>query len=117
MGAIAGACQRDAWLMDHPVQVDWWGGQFAPGRLTTGHPLAAQMMAAHAAVANGRRQHTWGAPYGSDLRLMQSAGVPTLQYGPGDAALAHSTNESVPCDEVLTAARALALLAIDVCQI
>ena len=31
-------------------------------------------------------------------------GVPTLQYGPGDVALAHAADESVALDEVLTAA-------------
>jgi len=46
---------------------------------------------------------------------MEGAGVPTLQYGPGDAALAHSTDELVPTSEVRTAARALALLAMEVC--
>jgi acetylornithine deacetylase len=48
---------------------------------------------------------------------MEAAGVPTLQYGPGDAALAHSTDELVPVAEVRTAARALALLALDVCGV
>ena len=42
-------------------------------------------------------------------------GVPTIHYGPGDAALAHAPNESVPIPEVLTATKALALLALDLC--
>ncbi len=43
--------------------------------------------------------------------------MPTLQYGPGDAALAHSADELVPVSEVRTAARALALLALDICGV
>lgn len=113
--AVAAACRQDAWLAEHPVQVEWWGGQFAPGRLPSGSDLDRRMAAAHAA-AGGGRQRTWGAPYGSDLRLMAGHGqVPTLHYGPGDTALAHAPNESVPVTEVLTATRALALLAVDVC--
>ena len=42
-------------------------------------------------------------------------GVPTLQYGPGDVALAHAADESVALDEVHTAARALAVLAVEMC--
>jgi acetylornithine deacetylase len=42
-------------------------------------------------------------------------GIPTLHYGPGDAGLAHGPNESVPLEEVETAARTLALLASDFC--
>lgn len=113
--AVAVACTHDAWLRDHPVQVEWWGGQFAPGRLPADAPLLGKMRSAHEDVTGGRRQQVWGATYGSDLRLMQGAGIPTLQYGPGDAAFAHSTNEFVPFPEVIAAARALAVLALDVC--
>ena len=64
----------------------------------------------------GSEQATWLAPFGSDLRLMTGiGGVPTLQYGPGDVALAHAADESVALDEVHTAARALAVLAVEMC--
>ncbi|HEY2637681.1 MAG TPA: ArgE/DapE family deacylase [Solirubrobacteraceae bacterium] len=113
--AVAAACERDAWLRDHPIQVEWWGGQFASGRLAAGSDLAARVASAHR-DAGGGSQDTWGAPYGSDLRLMNGpGGVPTLHYGPGDAALAHAPNESVPISEVMTATRTLALLALDLC--
>jgi acetylornithine deacetylase len=72
---------------------------------------------AHGAVSD-RRQATWGTPYGSDLRLMTNlGGIPTVHYGPGDAALAHGPYESVPVAEVLTASRALALVALEHCGI
>ena len=115
--AVADACSADAWLRDHPVTVEWWGGQFASGRLPESSDLAARMAAAHATVGGGR-QESWGAPYGSDLRLLSGIGnIPTLHYGPGDALLAHAPDESVPLTEVATAARALAMLALDVCGI
>jgi len=114
--AVAEACADDPWLREHPVEVTWWGGQFAPGELAADSDLAARTAAAHAA-AGGGAQGTWGGPYGSDLRLMNGAGVPTLHYGPGDAALAHAADERVPLDEVHQAARTLALLAIDVCGV
>ncbi len=73
------------------------------------------MRAAHAG-AGGRAVDAWAAPYGSDLRLLTGlGGIPTVHYGPGDAGLAHAPDERVPIDEVLHCARALALLAIDVC--
>jgi acetylornithine deacetylase len=43
--------------------------------------------------------------------------VPTVHYGPGDARLAHGPDESVPLSEVLAAARALAVLALDHCGV
>jgi acetylornithine deacetylase len=113
--AVTEACHADPWLRDHPVSVEWWGGQFASGRLPESSDLADRMAAAHISVG-GAAQQTSGAPYGSDLRLLSGiGGIPTLHYGPGDALLAHAPDESVPLADVATAARALALLALDVC--
>ncbi|MDP9416472.1 MAG: ArgE/DapE family deacylase [Actinomycetota bacterium] len=115
--AVAEACAADSWLREHPVEVEWWGGQFAPGRLPAWSDLLARVRRAHAAVAD-QEPDVWGAPYGSDLRLLTGlGGIPTLHYGPGDAALAHAPDEAVPIAEVVTAARTLALLALDVCGV
>jgi len=114
-GAVAEACAADPWLRDHPVEVEWWGGQFASGRIPAGSDLVERVQAAHAAV-DGGAQEVYAAPYGSDLRLLTGlAGIPTVQYGPGDVKLAHGPHESVPVDEVVTCARALAVLTLDVC--
>ena len=109
--ALVDAAVADTWLRDHPPLVDWPGGQFASGRLPDGDSLADDVAAAVTAVGGGRPP-TAVAPYGSDLRLYAAAGIPTLQYGPGDVRLAHTTQESVPLDEVVGVARALAVLAV-----
>lgn len=114
--AVAEVCADDPWLREHPVEVTWWGGQFASGRLPADSDLVARVARAHEA-AGGGPQETWGGPYGSDLRLLTAAGVPTVHYGPGDSALAHAADERVPVDEVAHTARALALLALDVCGV
>jgi acetylornithine deacetylase len=114
--AVAEVCAGDPWLAEHPVTVQWWGGQFASGRLPADSDLAERVGRAHRR-AGGGPQESWAAPYGSDLRLLAAAGVATLHYGPGDSALAHAADERVPVAQVHTAARALALLALDVCGI
>jgi acetylornithine deacetylase len=114
--AMAEASQGDPWLRDHPVEVEWWGGQFASGEIPPGSDLLERLSRAHRTASGGRSHEVYAAPYGSDLRLLTGlAGIPTVQYGPGDAALAHGPDESVAIDEVLTTARTLALLALDVC--
>lgn len=115
-GAVDAACDLDPWLREHPVVVEWWGGQFASGQLPVDSDLPQRLAAAHR-VGGGKAQSTWGAPYGSDLRLLAAEGVPTLHYGPGDAGLAHGPGESVPLDEVAAAARTLTALALDVCGV
>ncbi len=116
--AIVYACAQDPWLHDHPVEIEWWGGQFASGRLRADSDLVQRVQSAHGVASGNQPNEVYGAPYGSDLRLLTGLGnIPTLQYGPGDAKLAHGASESVPIDEVMTTARTLALLALDVCGV
>jgi acetylornithine deacetylase len=106
--AVAAVCAADPWLASHPVTVQWWGGQFASGRChdsTFVDRVAAA--AGNPAVA--------GAPYGSDLRLLAAAGIPTLQYGPGEPRYAHAPDERVPLEQVHECAGTLVRLAGDWC--
>jgi acetylornithine deacetylase len=115
--ALAEASSADLWLRQHPVEVEWWGGQFASCRLAPGSDLVDRVGAAHGQVATASPA-VWGAPYGSDLRLLAGlGGIPTLHYGPGDSARAHGPDESVPLAEMATTARTLAALALDVCGV
>jgi acetylornithine deacetylase len=115
--AVAEASAADPWLRDNPVEVQWWGGQFAPGLTDADAAIIGLVERAHAAVSS-QAQARWGTPYGSDLRLMTNmGGVPTVHYGPGDASRAHAPRESVPISELLTAARALTLVALEHCGV
>ncbi|MET9789587.1 ArgE/DapE family deacylase [Streptomyces canus] len=110
---VAEVCAADPWLRDHPATVTWPGGQFASGRLPLGHPLRDVVReAAHAVAGGGRAPREHGAPYGSDLRLYAAAGIPTLQFGPGDIRLAHSAQEQVSISEIVHVSRALVLCAL-----
>ncbi|MGW1258938.1 ArgE/DapE family deacylase [Streptomyces sp. NPDC002513] len=106
---VAEACADDPWLRDHPARVTWPGGRFASGRLPAGHPLAELVRDAHGDAVGGPRVRERGAPYGSDLRLYAAAGIPTLQFGPGDVRLAHSPREHVSVPEIVAVARTLVL--------
>jgi len=116
--AVAAACAGDSWLRANPVDVEWWGGQFASGSLPAHSDLVQRVQAVHHVASGGAPLEVYAAPYGSDLRLLtELGGIATLQYGPGDAMLAHGPAESVPLDEVVVTARSLALLALDLCGI
>jgi acetylornithine deacetylase len=110
--AIAGI--EDEWLRDHPVTVSWPGGAFASGVLPDGDPLLTDTV--QTVIDTGKpAPEVRGAPYGSDLRLYAAAGIPTLQYGPGDVRYAHAADEHVALADVLHAARTYALLAVRRC--
>jgi acetylornithine deacetylase len=46
---------------------------------------------------------------------MGLGGIPTVQYGPGDASAAHAPDEWVPVEDVLSNARALVQVILRVC--
>ena len=106
----------DPWLAEHPVTVTWSGGQFAPGRFPAGDPFLALVQGAYATVT-GDAPRERGAPYGSDLRLYNSAGVPALHLGPGEVRHAHSPLEQVSLSEVADVARTLVLVILRTCGV
>ena len=114
--AVAEACAGDPWLrpaprrgrvVGRPVRLRPAPGRQRPGR-AGGRPATTRSPVGPSSV--------WGAPFGSDLRLLTGlGGIPTVHYGPGDVDLAHAPDESVPLAEVEATAQVLALLALEVC--
>ncbi len=80
----------------------------------TDHPLPTALLAAAATV---------GTPL--DISAMTAScdawfynnqlGIPTVVYGPGTLAVAHSKDEQIQLDQIATAAEVIARLAIDIC--
>jgi acetylornithine deacetylase len=112
--AVAAASAADAWLSDHPVEVTWPGGRFAPGTLPEGHRLLDDVRRAVADI-RGDAPVARGGPYGSDLRHYAAAGIPTVQYGPGEPQFAHASDEHVDLADVYACARVYALLIARMC--
>jgi acetylornithine deacetylase len=103
--AISEVAQRDAWLAEHPPQLEWYGGQFDAVEVDPDLPAFAALQAAHAEEF-GVESEREGAPYGSDVRLLvHESETPAILYGPGDIKQAHSTNEWIAVDQIVQAAR------------
>jgi acetylornithine deacetylase ArgE len=61
------------------------------------------------AVAGSHR--VFAVPYGTDAATISAAGIPSVVFGPGDIARAHTCDEWVPLDEVASASEILYRLA------
>jgi acetylornithine deacetylase len=105
---IEEACARDEFLRDHPAVVEVSGGRFSSARIAADHALPVSLAATIEAITS-RQPALRGEPYGADMRLLVNEGrTPTVIFGPGDPAVAHSANEHVPLAEVVDCARVLA---------
>jgi acetylornithine deacetylase len=112
---VADVCAGDSWLAANPVRVEWFGGQFASSTLEDDSALLSLVTAAHRRVT-GRSPATYGAPWGSDIRLLTDiGGIPAVHYGPGDVRKAHGPDESVPVTDLVTVTRSLVMLIARAC--
>lgn len=113
---VAQAAQADPWLRDHPPIVAWWGGQFAPARTPTEHPLVDLVAQAYGEL-NGTPAQLEGMTYGADMRLLVNDGqIPTVMFGPGDVRNAHRPDEYVPLADLEIVTRSLALTILRFCD-
>lgn len=114
-GVVAEAAAADPWLAAHPPAVEWWGAQWYPGAIAADHELVGTLGGALADAA-GHEPRVEGVPYGSDLgHVVGVGGIPGVVFGPGDIRLAHRPDEHVAVDELVAAARTLAVTALRWC--
>ena len=104
--------EADRWLQNHPLEIEWSGGQFDSSEIPMDHDLVKLCQQCMQDLT-GDNSEIEGAPYGSDLRLFVNlGGIPALLFGPGDVNVAHMPDEFVDIQEVILAARAYILIAI-----
>jgi acetylornithine deacetylase len=87
-----------------PVDVEWSGGQFAPGATPPEHPWVGAVAAAVRAE-HGAAPRIAGVSYGADMRLFCARGIPTVMVGTRGLELAHAVDERVRVDDLAAVAR------------
>ncbi len=113
---VARVASHDPWLAEHPPEIEWWGGQFAPAE-TPRDDAIVESLSGVVQDLTGRRPTVEGVPYGADMRhLVNEGGIPTVLFGPGDVRQSHRPDEFVPLDDLLLATRTLALTALRYCS-
>jgi acetylornithine deacetylase len=114
---IMSVANRDPWLREHPPEIEWFGGQFAPAETPVDAPIAQAVLRAHERVT-GASPSVEGVPYGADMRLFTLIGdMPCVMYGAGDVDVAHHADEHISIPDLLTATRTLACLLVDWCGV
>jgi succinyl-diaminopimelate desuccinylase len=85
-----------------------------PLELMPEHPLT-RALASTVGQLTGRTPALRGWAAYTDGGLLQMAGIPTVVFGPGDLKLAHTDDEHIVLEEVVTAAKVYAAFAVVAC--
>ena len=113
------AADGDVWLRDHRPKIEWklhWPANTPEAEEITEATCAAHEEAA-AGTAFAGRPAIAGFAAVEDASFLTAGGVPAISYGPGDLRVAHAPDEYVDLDEVMTATRTFAVLAMSWCGI
>ena len=108
------AAQTDPWLARHPPRVEW-AADVPPSYVPPSHavPATALRAAADLGLTSAVTPHTtW-----FDGATLVRHGTPAIALGPGDIDRAHTVDEFVPIDELVSAAQVLALTAMRFCGV
>lgn len=79
------------------------------------HPFVKALQ--RAAIMVGLAPDVSGAPYGTDGGLLSEKGIPTVVWGPGDIAQAHSAGECIDLEEVWLAFKAYLAAIVNLCGV
>ena len=114
---IMAVANLDPWLRGHPPEIEWFGGQTMPVEVPLDAPISEAVMRAHECVT-GAAPAVEGVSYGADMRLFIHFGqMPCVMYGAGDVGWAHSADEHIVIDDLLTASKTIACLLVDWCGV
>ena len=114
------AAQLDPWLREHPPVVEW-KLNWPAFSVDPEHPICTAIADAHEAAAAGTRFSGRPAVNGfaavEDASFLNLGGVTTVSYGPGDLRVAHADDEYILIDELVTACKTYAILALGWCGV
>lgn len=111
---IASAASQDEWLSAHPPIIEWMPS-IPAAYPDPSHPIITDLSAAIERVT-GRSAILHGLRGGCDAAWLCANDIPTIVYGPGNIASAHTYNESIAVSELIEASQTLALLMLRFCS-
>jgi acetylornithine deacetylase len=112
---VAALAAGDDWLRNHPPQVTWLDGQFAPAGISVDSPLVTVLSQAWT-MTTSSLPRIEAVTYGADMRhFVITGGMPCVMFGAGDVRLAHAPNESIPLINLFTAITTTAVFIAEWC--
>ena len=110
---IDAAAASDPWLRQHPLEW-YWDCEMVPAEVDPGHPVVTEAIDAAAAVGRSGRVAGFDS-WHDGATFTRVGGTPTVCFGPGGTATAHTIDEWVAVDDLVAFSAAVALLAMRWC--
>jgi acetylornithine deacetylase len=110
---IGRACAADRWLAEHPPSFEW-AADIPPMEIPPDDPIVQTVLAASAEVGEPARLGGLDSWYDGATYTMTAA-TPSVGFGPRSISDAHTIDESVPIDDLVRCAQAIALAAVRFC--
>jgi acetylornithine deacetylase len=112
--------ENDDWLAANPPSFQWWPNSVMPVEVDPAHPVVATMQNADTAIRDQPTKLSGLDSWFDGATLTKFGGIPAIGYGPpgfeaGGASVAHTIDEYVPIDGLVTTAQALAVTAMRFC--
>ena len=112
---IIEASRGDAWLRDHPPDVEFKGYFAEPSEIRVDHPIVNAVSSQYKDVVGGDPVIS-GRMGAADTRFLNTYGrTPCVIFGPGDTGQMHAVDEWVRVEDLMTATKILALTILDWC--
>ena len=93
--AIRRAAEQDEWLLRHPPRVEWLLGGVPSAEVAEDEPIVRTLLGVHRDLTSDAQ--VGGFDNWSDAAtLIREAGIPSVNYGPGDLRLAHTARRACP---------------------
>ncbi|MFQ3651576.1 MAG: M20 family metallopeptidase [Gemmataceae bacterium] len=102
--------QLDAYLRQHTPEVEFTTQPpylNCPSLAPTGSDLIAEPLGQAIEAVRGKKPRVLAVPYGTDASSLALAGIPSVVFGPGDIAQAHTKDEWIELAQVEMAAEIL----------
>ncbi len=118
---IARESARDEWLAEHPPVINWWPNGVMPFEIAASEPIVTIALGATEDVGRPGRLAGLDSWY-DGATLAQLGGIPAIAFGPpglgvDGAVIAHTVDEYVPVDGLVSCAEALAIAAVRFCGV
>ena len=114
---MAALNENHDWFREKPVELEWFGARWLPGRLELDHPFM-QTVSDNYRLEKKEEPIVEASPWGTDGGILSTvARIPVVVFGPGVTEEAHDSNEYISVDDLLSAAVIIACSVVDWCEI